>query len=293
MPTPEELLREYSAQRQLEQQGSVMAQPSQRVNLTGHPVIDPLLGAIGTVLRGMGPNVLDTFTGSPEKLAGLASLVQGLMGGTQGSNEAGVYRDIGLQRTSGALNPAQYLMQLQSQPNYARYLELVQNMVRRGLGEQFPIGRGAALNDPLVQALQQGRVGSQLPVTAVSWGGAPPSGTSHIASGQDIPSSAIGTAERFAQTAAEKGRKTSYVAQGTATPADVAALVPRRNQFASEAELILKPTDAMQAQLAARYTPPSSQFPWVERKALEANPNSFTQEILNALAQAAQPPTAP
>jgi hypothetical protein len=123
-----------------------------------------------------------------------------------------------------------------------------------------------------VQALQQGK---QAPVTAVT----------HGAGGS--------TAERFAQNTAEATRKPSYVMQGTATPADVAAFVPRRGQYAEESELILNPTANFKGQLAAKYLPPSGGFP-VERKAISTVaptlPDEYIQAIQAALASAAKPP---
>jgi len=268
------------AQQQLQQQGSVMGQPQQSAMRR-----DPLLGALLSVLdvpAALGPTPVDAFSGGAAKAAGgagLAQLLQGLLGGggqPQGADEAGIFRQLGMQRAGGLLNPAEYLMQLQSQPNYQRYLQLVQGMVKRGLGEQFPVARGKAQTDPLIQALQAGRGGSDLPVTAVTHG-VNPEGFANFA-------------ENFAQNEAYKTRKPTYVAQGTATPGDVAALVPRRQAYSHEKELILKPTAGFAPQLAAKYIPPSSAFPWAERKALGADPNSYTQDILNALAQAAQPP---
>jgi hypothetical protein len=145
-------------------------------------------------------------------------------------------------------------------------------MVKRGLGESFPVARGKEQTDPLMQALQQGLSGKDLPATAITYN----------------PTADI--AERFAQNAAEKTRKPTYVAQGTASPADVAALVPRRQAYSHEQELVLKPTATFQPQLSAKYIPPSGQFPWVERKSLVPSADPTTQELLAALAEAAKPP---
>lgn len=74
---------------------------------------------------------------------------------------AGVFRDIGLKRIVGELTPEQAVIQMQAQPQFQRFLQLVQGMVRRGLGESFPVFRGispgeaAALSkaDPLATAV--------------------------------------------------------------------------------------------------------------------------------------------
>lgn len=194
----------------------------------------------------------------------------GMAGGGAAAHVPGTYRALGLERSgaSGTLNPAQYLAKLQMEPNYERFKQLVQMFTKQALGESFPVARGAAQTDPLITAIQQG---SRAPVTAVTH--------------DTVGSNMFPTAERFAQSIAETSRKPSYVAQGTATPADVAAFVPRRGQYAGEAELILNPTAQFQPQLAGKYIPPSGSYPFVERKALDP-----IQEILSALAQAAQPP---
>lgn len=199
----------------------------------------------------------------------------------------GVFRQIGMQRAGGLLNPAEYLQRLQEQPNYQRYRELVQNMVRRGLGEQFPVARGKEQTDPLIRALLAGQSGAALPATAVTHAGTVPGATGFST---NMPSQGLqDIAEQFAQGAAEKFRKPSYVAQGIATPADVAALVPRRQAYGHEAELLLNPTESFAPQLTAKYIPPSSGFPFVERKPL--TPDLTVDQILQGLAAAAKPPS--
>lgn len=273
----EQLKREILAQMQLQSQGSVMSKDRSPRPFQGSPIIDPLLQTIQQMLSVAGPTPGDAFQKAPAAAAGVGGLLAALIGdGSSSGQDAGIYRQIGMQRAGGLLNPAEYLMQLQSQPNYQRYLQLVQNMVRRGLGESFPVARGKGQTDPLMQALQQGKTGEQLPATAITY-----SPTSDIA-------------ERFAQSTAEKTRKPAYVAKGTASPQDVAALVPRRQAYSHEQELILKPTETFQPQLAAKYIPPSGQFPWVERKELPRLPTGVdpvTESIMKALAEAAQPPS--
>lgn len=277
----EQLKREILAQMQLQDAGSVMARPQ----LPEWRKDNPTLNAILSVLdlgAGLGPSPVDAFGGKAAQLAGQAGLGQllsgllGLGGEPSGAQEAGVYRQLGMQRAGGFLNPKEYIQKLQELPNYQRYLQLVQQMVRRGLGEQFPVARGKQHNDPLMQALQQNLSGEQLPATAVTYG---VGGTGFS-----------DTAEKFAREAAEKTRKPTYVAQGTARPEDVAALVPRRQAYSHEKELVLKPTSGFQPQLAARYIPPSGQFPFVERKSLLPTVDPTTSQILEALAEAAQPP---
>jgi hypothetical protein len=186
-----------------------------------------------------------------------------------------------MQRAGGLLNPAEYIQRLTEQANYPRYLQLVQNMVRRGLGGEFPVARGKAQTDPLIQALQRGQGGDALPPTAVTYGNHPYPGQPYMQ-----------TAENFAQAEAYKTRKPTYVAQGTARPEDVAGLVPRRQAYGEERELVLKPTEQFNPQLTARYVPPSKDFPWAERKALAAPsiPDDYVQAIQAALAEAAQTP---
>lgn len=288
-------LEEALAHQQLARQGSVMTRPQQVPEVTGNTTIDPILAAIGSVLNAFGPTPVDAFAGKAAELAGHAGLGQLLgallgMGGEQpGNTDAGIYRQLGMQRAGGLLNPAEYLQRLQELPNYQRYLQLVQGMVKRGLGEQFPVARGKSQTDPLIRALMAGQAGTELPSTAVSYAKAVPGSTSFTTgSGPGMHD----IAEGFAQAEAYKTRKPTYVAQGTATPADVAALVPRRQAYGHEAELVLQPTASFAPQLTAKYVPPSSQFPWVERKALNMQPSAdpVTAELMQALAEAAKPP---
>jgi hypothetical protein len=245
-------LKEAKADNQLNQAGSVMgsAKAGERETLNNQ---GPLIYTLLQLLKGGGMD--PTTAGGP-------------------GQQAGVFRELGLLRKGGDLNPAQYLMQAQAQPGYQRFQQLVQNMIRRSLGESIPVARGAAQTDPLIQALQAGR---QAPVTAVTT----------QAEGM------FPTAERFAQTYAETSRKPSYVMQGTAAPEDVAGLLPRRGTpHAHESELILNPTPGFQGNLVARYSPPSGSFP-VQRNALPQPPASTdpaVQELMKALQEAAQPP---
>lgn len=288
--TPEQIqamLAEHQANASLNQQGSLMGSQRQEQQQGSQ---DPLLATIKQLLNTLGPSPTDALSGQAGKLAGQAGigqLVQSLLGGgQQGSgNEAGVYRQLGMQRAGGLLNPAEYIQKLQELPNYQRYLQLVQGIVKRGLGEQFPIARGKAQTDPLIQALQQGQTGSQLPITAVTHDVL---GAGKASGGQDFSN----FAEGFAKQEAEKTRKPAYVAQGMARPEDVAALVPRRQAYTHEKELVLKPTDQFNPQLTAKYIPPSGAFPFVERKGLATPqlPQDYLQAIQAALASAAQPP---
>ena len=238
------LNRELTADAQLNQQGSLMGSaktgPRAATQAQG-----PAMATISQLLNALGPSPID---------AGNAAHIPG------------TYRALGLQRTGGDLNPAQYLMQLQQQANYPRFLELVQNMVRKNLGESFDVSRAAKQTDPLIQAIQQG---AQAPATAVTTN--------------------PGVAERFLQTYAEASRKPSYLAQGRATPQDIGGLVPRRNTHGHEAELVLNPTPSFQPQLTAKGVPSSGGFPF-ERKPLEAAPDDYIQAIQAALQQAAQVP---
>jgi hypothetical protein len=219
----EELMQELLAHGKLSKQGSVMAkgqQPEWRRNLpqtlgptagTGAQAALDLLDA----LLALGPSPLDA--------AG---------GGGAADNLAGVFRDIGLKRVSGDLSPIQYLMELQMQPRYERYRQLVQGMVRRGLGERFPVFRGKEQTDPLIKALMQGE--SRLPaVTAVSLD----------------PQ----TAQSFAHKGVQYSRKPAYVMKGQATPESVQALVPRRGTpGAHEQELVINPNLTLQRQLVGK-----------------------------------------
>lgn len=270
--------REQAANQQLNQQNSVMGSERQG-QLLGQQ--SPLAATISHLVNALNP--IDWMGGQGAE--GMAAHVPG------------TYRALGLERSgaSGSLNPAQYLAKLQMETNFKRFQELVQMFTRQGLGESFPVARGASQVDPLVQALQAGK---QAPVTAVTHGMQPSNITTTLPSGEKLPVGHFPTAERFAQSIAETSRKPSYVMQGIATPADVAAFVPRRGQYSRESELILQPTPSFQGNLVSRYTPPSSQFPWVDRvplppagKATQLTGDvSWADEIIKALQQAAQPP---
>lgn len=143
----------------------------------------------------------------------------------------GVFRDIGLRRTTGETNPVQYLMELQTQPNYERFKQLAQNLVRRGLGDEFPVYRGKQQTDPLMQSLLMNA--EQLPpATAVSL-------DPNIGRG-------------FAISSAEATRKPAYLMKGRATPESVVGLLPRRFTHGHEAELVIDPNLMTQRQLAAK-----------------------------------------
>lgn len=252
------------AQQQLAQQGSVMARPQLpqwRQNLP------QTLGPTAGTAAQAGLNLVDMLT---KFISPLDAMAPG--GESALAHVPGTYRAIGLERSgaSGTLNPAQYLAKLQTQPNYERFKQLVQMITRQNLGESFPVARGASQIDPLVQAIN---AGSRMPVTAVT---------------HDVTQGTAPTAERFAQTMAETQRKPTFVTQGMATPQDVAAFVPRRGQYSGEAELILNPTAQFQPQLTGKYIPPSSGFPFVERKALPPVDDVVSQ-IKAALEAAAQP----
>lgn len=137
------------------------------------------------------------------------------------------FRNIGLQRVQGTpdlgrgpLNPAEYLQQIQAQPNYERFKQLIQMFTRKGLGEEFPVYRGAPTIDPL---LQQPLTHGTLPT---------------VTAGSLDPR----IAQEFALWNAKAYPGGTQVARMTATPESVVGLLPRRGaKYASEAEMILNP----------------------------------------------------
>lgn len=217
------LLEEVLAQRELANAGSVMAKPQlpqwrqqlpQTLGPTAGTAAQAGLSLLDALLS-FGPNPLDAAGG----------------GGGQVDNLAGIFRTIGLKRAGGDLNPAEYIAELMAQPKYERYRELVQGMVRRGLGDEFPVFRGKAQVDPLIKALTG--ASKELP------------GTTAVSLDPNI-------AEYFARVGAEQTRKPAYIMKGRATPESVQALVPRRNTHGHEQELLLDPAQLLKNELAAK-----------------------------------------
>jgi len=156
---------------------------------------------------------------------------------------SGIYRQLGLERQGGSMNPAQFIAKLQQLSNYPRYKQLVENTIRRKLGDSFTGYRGANVGDPLMNVVSK----SQLPaVTAI---------TTHQP-----------TAMNFAKQAADAG-KAARVAEGEFTPESVLSLLPRRNTgYGDEAELLVDPRWAQSLKTTARAIPPDKSFPHVEFK---------------------------
>jgi len=159
------------------------------------------------------------------------------MGGSAGGSLAHVpqtFRKLGLERATGNLNPAEYLEAVLAQPNAKRFLELVQNQVRRNpnLGESFSVFRGKGQTDPLMAALRHNI--AELHPTAVT--------------------TDPNIADFFARASAEATGKPAFLARGTATPESVVGLLPRRNAaHAQESELLIDPSKLLQRpQLAAK-----------------------------------------
>ena len=160
-----------------------------------------------------------------------------------GAVAGGIYRTLGLERQSGALNPAQFIAKLQQQPNYARYKQLIESSVRKHLGDKFTGYRGAAVGDPLMNVVSKG----ELPAaTAIS--------------------TRLEKAQEFARTASDVG-KAGRVAQGEFTPESVLSLLPKRNtSYSSEAELIVDPRWAQSLKTINRTVAPDKNYPYTTIK---------------------------
>jgi len=229
MPTLEEAL----AQQQLQQAGSVMGRPQQpgwRQNLP--QTLGPTLGTGAQA----GMDLLDMLMGQVSPLdaagGGAANAVMGPLGKFEKVGyKPGQFRAAGLERTGGDLNPAQFVTLLQSMPGYERFRQLSQNMVRKGMGNEFPVYRGKAQTDPLMQALLNSQ--PLPPVTAVT--------------------SDPNIARHFAETGAQMTRKPTYVMKGRATPEDIYGLVPRRDTHGHEGELLLNAMNMKNPELAVKY----------------------------------------
>lgn len=202
------LLEEVLAHQELARQGSVMTKPqlpSWRQNLPQY--LGPTVGTgvqagldlVDKILQ-FGPSPLDA-------------------GGARGAEDlAGIFREIGLKRVGGDIGSRQWLAQVQAQPNYERFKELSQMVVRSKLGNEFPIYRGKGQTDPIMKAL-------------LGTGELPPTVATTL-----NPN----VARDFAITDAEKFRKPAYIAKGKATPEAVPGLLPKRNTHGEESELILQ-----------------------------------------------------
>ena len=211
-----QMMRDALAQRTLQQQGSVMARSEKPQWRKESPLIDAVLSNLDKLVA-LGPSVGDALTGPAANIAGLASL---LLGGERkgGQEESGVYRDLGLLRQGGALNPQQFAAKLMEQPNFARFKQLIEGVVRNKLGPEFTGFRGHGLNDPMAGVA----VGKGLP-----------------------PATSITTkspiAEGFAREAATAGVP-SVMTRMDLTPESVLALLPKRGSaYRGEAEMLVDP----------------------------------------------------
>ena len=254
------MMREAAAQRELKEAGSVMARDEKPQFRKDSPLIDAVLSGLDSLV-GLGPTVGDAFTGPAANIAGLASLLLG--GGESGAKESGVYRDLGILRQGGALNPQQFAAKLMEQPRFARFKQLVENMVRKNLGEEFTGFRGHGLNDPMAGVA----VGKGLPpATAVT------------------TKKNIGTS--FAQEAAEGGIP-SVMTKMDLTPEAVLALLPRRNSvYANEAEMLVDPRWAKNLKTLFQMNPPDE--PLI-RAGFVDQPHSILDEAMKAELQKLMP----
>lgn len=274
-------LEEIIAQQKLAEAGSVMArgqQPDWRRNLP--QTLGPTVGTAAQaglslldLLAALGPSPVDAFGGKAADLAGKASLAQLLFGGGSGpgSMEAalrgyipGSFRALGLQRTHGDIVPEQYAMMAQQLPGYDRFIELARNMVRKSLGEEFPVYRGFKQTERLARRPAQ-------------------EGTFPITSFSLDPS--IG--QQWAQTYAEASRKPAHLLKGKATPDSVMGLLPKRDTHGHEEELVIDPLKMKALQLTARVNPARGSEP-----VSVGRPDPILQAIFQAVHSGQRPPTA-
>lgn len=194
------LISAFQAQKELERQGSVMARPEKPQWRKDSPLMDTVFEAIDMLASGISP--LDALSGGVGNLAHVPQ----------------TYRNLGLQRQGGALNPIDFAAKLMEQGNFPRFKQLVEFMTKKGLGEKFEGFRGYGLNDPMAG----------------------------VAAGKGLPpATAITTkpqvAEGFARDAAYGGVP-SVSTKMDLTPESVLALLPRRKTpFGSESELLVDP----------------------------------------------------
>lgn len=222
-------LEEMMAHSELARQGSVMARPQlpewrrqlpEYLGPTAGTAAQAGLNLVDLLLA-FGPTPQDAFGGGLARLANKVGLAALLTGGDpeSGMQDAGFFRQAGLKRVGGDIGTRQWLAEIMQHPRYERFKELSQNMVRKSLGEEFPIYRGKGQTDPIMKALLSGNP-ADLPPT--------------IATTLDP-----NIAEDFARHSVEKTRKPAYVMKGKASPEAVPGLLPKRNTHGHEEEVVV------------------------------------------------------
>lgn len=189
----------------------------------------------------LAPDVIGSAVGKAEALdkASLGGMIQDLIRRVAGGGgrmpdltREARFRDLGIARERGQLTAQEFADKLAAEPNYPRYKELVQNVVRRKVGNEFPAYRGNAITDPL-------------------FSGELPSATS--------VSLDRGVARDFADTAAQGGER-GRLARLDLTPEAVLGIMPRRGLYPTNPEISIDPRAAKSIQNVMDYVPYSEQM---------------------------------
>ena len=178
--------------------------------------------------------------------------------GSGGNELAGIFRSLGLARQGGGMSPITFAKELQSQPKYQRYKQLVEWIVNKTLGPEFKAYRGFGSVDPLVTL---GKKARELPMATAA---------------TLKPEVAASFAKNSAIT------KPGHVAEMTATPESVLGLLPKRaTAFKGESEILLDPSKLKEMKLLAS-TPPFYHLSPSERQAkfISSPPDELMASII-------------